>query len=496
MKTKHFLLLLFFLSIQFSLAQSNRLKQLDDYINEAMKDWEMPGFAVSIVKDDSVIFAKGYGLREYGKEEKVDANTLFVIASCSKAFTTAALAILVDRGKIKWDDRVIDYLPDFQMYDPWVTNEFTIRDLVTHRSGLATFSGDFLWLGSNYDRKEVIRRARYLKPVSSFRSKYGYQNIMFITAAEIIETVTDTSWGDFIKNHFLNPLKMTNTNTSYKELATTENKAKAHYRKNGEIKVYTDIQKDNAGGALGINSSVNDLAQWIRLQLNRGKIDSVVIFSEEQSKEMWSNQTALGEMNYGLGWFIRYRNGKKMLYHGGGMPGMISTVVLIPEENFGFAILSNMETGMVSAIRDYIIDLFTGIEPKDYNKIMLDKWKERLQKFEDELKRREEVRVKNTSPSLPLEKYCGKYEDKMYGEAEVSLKDGKLFLQFIPTPTFRGVLNHYHYDTFFIDWEDEFLTRGCVKFDMDFEGNVKQFSLEVPNSPDFIFTELLFEKKK
>lgn len=495
MKTKRFLIIFFFLTAQLLNAQSDKLKRLDEYIQNAMKDWKMPGFAVSIVKDDSVIFAKGYGVREFGKDERVDANTLFVIASCSKAFTTAALAILVDRDKINWDDRVIEYLPDFQMYDPWVTNEITIRDLVTHRSGLATFSGDFLWLGSNYDRKEVIRRARYLKPVSSFRSKYGYQNIMFITAAEIIKAVTDTSWGDFIKKHFLVPLKMTNTNTSYVELAASKNKAKAHYIKDGEIKIYTDIQKDNAGGALGVNSSVNDLAQWIRLQLNRGKIDSVVIFTEKQSKEMWSNQTAFGEMNYGLGWFIRYRNGKRMLYHGGGMPGMISTVALIPDENFGFAILSNMETGMVSAVRDYIVDLFTGVEPKDYNKIMLEKWDERLQKYEDELKRREEVRVKNTSPSLPLEKYCGKYEDKMYGEAEVSLKDGKLFLQFIPTPTFRGVLNHYHYDTFFIDWEDEFLTRGWIKFDMDFEGNVKQFSVEVPNSPDFIFTELLFEKK-
>ncbi|MFZ6032421.1 MAG: serine hydrolase [Melioribacter sp.] len=495
MKTRNFLLILLFLSGYVLHAQTDKLKQLDEYIQNSMADWEMPGFAVSIVKDDSVIFAKGYGVREFGKDEKVDQNTLFVIASCSKAFTTAALAILVDRGKINWDDKVIDYLPDFQMYDPWVTNEITIRDLVTHRSGLATFSGDFLWLGSNYDRKEVVRRARRLKPVSSFRSKYGYQNIMFITAAEIIKAVTDTSWGDFIKEHFLLPLKMVNTNTSYKELAVSENKARAHYKKDGEIKVYTDIQKDNASGALGINSSVNDLAQWIRLQLNRGKIDSLVIFSEEQSKEMWSNQTAFGEMNYGLGWFIRYRNGKRMLYHGGGMPGMISTVALIPEENVGFAVLSNMETGMVSAIRDYIVDLFTGAEPKDYNKIMIEKWNERLQKYEDELKRREEVRVKNTSPSLPLEKYCGKYEDKMYGEAEVSMKDGKLFLQFIPTPTFRGVLNHYHYDTFFIDWKDEFLTRGWIKFDMDFEGNVKRFTLEVPNSPDFIFTELLFEKK-
>ncbi|MEK6553558.1 MAG: serine hydrolase domain-containing protein, partial [Bacteroidota bacterium] len=194
------LLLISFL-ITNSFAQQDKLQKIDEFINKAMKDWEMPGFSVAIVKNDSVIFAKGYGVRNINKSDPVDENTLFVIAPCSKAFTTASLAILVDQGKIKWDDPVTKYLPDFQMYDPWVTKEITIRDLTSHKSGLETFSGDFLWLNSTYDRKEVINRARYLKPTSSFRSKYGYQNIMFITAAEVIKAVTDTSWSDYIKTH-------------------------------------------------------------------------------------------------------------------------------------------------------------------------------------------------------------------------------------------------------------------------------------------------------
>jgi hypothetical protein len=201
-------------------------------------------------------------------------------------------------------------------------------------------------------------------------------------------------------------------------------------------------------------------------------------------------------MNYGLGWFIRYWNGKKLLNHGGGMPGMISDVSLIPEENFGLVILSNAETGMVTAIRNYIMESFFLNEPKDWNKMMLDNWKKRIENFEKENKRREDVRVKDTKPSLPLEKYCGVYEDKMYGKAEVSLKDGNLFLQFLPSPTMKGELKHYHFDTFYIDWEDEFLTRGWVKFEMDFNANIKQFTIEVPNSPDFVFTELLFDKIK
>jgi CubicO group peptidase (beta-lactamase class C family) len=477
-------------------AQQDKLAKIDEFINRAMKDWKMPGFAAAIVKNDSVIFAKGYRVCDINKNDPVNENTLFVIASCSKAFTTAALARLVDQGKIQWDDPVTKYLPGFQMYDPWVTKEITIRDITSHKSGLATFSGDFLWLSSNYSREEVIKRIRYLKPTSSFRSKYGYQNLMFITAAEIIKAVTDTSWADFIRAHILNPLGMKHTDTSYKIFNNDENAAKAHYQKDGVMKIYSNTQQDNAQGALGINSSVIEMAQWIRLQLGKGKYNGERIFSERQSNEMWSNQTPTGNNNYGLGWGISYRNGKRVISHGGGMPGMISNVTLIPEDNFGFVLLSNLEVGMVSAVNSYIIDIMTNVEPKDYEKMILDAFAKREESRENELKRREEIRTKDSKPLLPLEKYCGMYEDKMYGPAEVSLKDGKLFLQFIHTPTFKGELKHYQFDQFYIDWEDEFLTRGFVKFDMDFKADVKKMTFEVPNSPDFIFTELLFEKVK
>lgn len=482
---------------QISFGQQDNLEKIDSTIQHAMKDWKMPGFAVAIVKNDSVIFAKGYGVRDLRTNEPVDENTLFMIASCSKAFTTAALATLVDRGKINWDDHVTDYLPSFQMNDTWVTKEITIRDLVTHRSGLATFSGDILWLGSTYDSEEVIRRARFLKPTSSFRSKYGYQNIMFSTAGSIIAAVTDTSWGDFIKTHFFKPLGMNRSVTSISEMKASGNYAQPHKITGDDVKPYKDFYSiETVAPAGAINSCVSDMAQWIRLQLKKGKFGDKQIFSERQSNEMWANQTAIENLNYGLGWFIRYWNGKKLINHGGGMPGMISDVSILPEENLGCVIMSNAETGMVAAIRNYILETLINKEPKDWNKTMLENWKKRGEGFEKENKRREEVRVQNTSPSLPLEKYCGTYEDKMYGKAEVSLKDGELFLQFLPSPTFRGSLKHYHYDTFYIDWEDEFLTRGWIKFEMDFNAETTKFTIEVPNSPDFIFTELLFEKTK
>ncbi|MFZ5946627.1 MAG: serine hydrolase [Stygiobacter sp.] len=496
MKIKSLLILFLFVSIGFSQTKE-KLVKIDSYIQSALKDWKLPGFAVAIVKNDSIIFSKGYGVRDIRTNEPVDEHTNFMIASCSKAFTTAALATLVDRGKINWDDKVIDFLPSFQMYDTWITKEITIRDLVTHRSGLATFSGDILWLGSTYDSKEVIKRVRYLKPTSSFRSKYGYQNIMFSVAGSIIPVVTDTSWSDYIKTHFFKPLKMDRSTTSIEEMKSIGNYAYPHKIENDKAIPYKEFYSiETVAPAGAINSNVFDMAQWIRLQLKKGKFEDKQIFSVKQSNEMWSNQTAIENMNYGLGWFIRYWNGKKLLNHGGGMPGMISDVSIIPEENFGMVILSNAENGMVTAIRNYIMETFFLSEPKDWNKMMLDNWKRRIDNFDKENKRREEVRIKDTKPSLPFEKYCGIYEDKMYGKAEVSLKDGKLYLQFLPSPTFKGELKHYHYDTFYIDWENDFLTRGWVKFDMDFNAHIKQFTIEVPNSPDFIFTELLFERSK
>ncbi len=494
MKTVLRSLLLLFVMLSQLAAQD--FKKLDTFIEKGMKDWQMPGFSVAIVKNDSVIYAKGFGVTELGKEGKVDENTLFVIASLSKAFTTASIARLVDQGKLKWDDPVIKYLPDFQMYDPWVTKEISIRDLVTHRSGLVTFSGDILWLGSNYDTKEVLRRSRYLKPVSSFRTKYGYSNLMYTAAGAVLEAVTDTSWQNYIKENFFKPLGMKRSVTSITELQKSSNIAKAYKMDGGKLSVIKYYSVDAVAPAAGINSSAIEMAQWIRLQLGKGKYEGKRIFSERQSAEMWMNSFAVGNGAIGLGWFADYYKGKRVLSHGGGMPGMVSNVTLVPEEKFGFVLLSNLENSMTSAVRSYIMDLMLGLEEKDYNTEMLKRFNAGMERRQKEFDRRDSIRVKNTTPSLPLEKYTGIYEDKMYGKAEVSVKDGSLFLQFLPSKEFRGELKHYHYDTFTIDWADQFLTKGWVKFEMDFNADIEKFTIEVPNSPDFVFTELEFIKEK
>ena len=388
-----------------------------------------------------------------------------------------------------------DYLKDFQMYDSWVTHEIQIRDLLTHRSGLATFSGDMLWLGSDYSRKEVIRRARFLKPVSSFRTQYGYQNIMFSTAGEIIPAVTDTSWDDFIKARIFVPLGMKRTNTHISIMKKMDNIAHAHEIKDGKATKIQYYDVDNIAPAAAINSSVFELAQWIRLQLGKGMYKGKRIFSTKVSNDMWANQFAFRNSNYGFGWFINYYKGKKVLDHSGGMPGFISELALVPEENFGFVILSNAESYMPFEIKNEILDMFLGGEEKDWHSIMKDGWEKRIARYKAEDEKRDSTRVKYTKSSLPLDEYTGIYEDKMYGEAKVTLVNGELYLQFSHSPTFGGKLMHWQFDQFVINWKDVFLTRGYVKFDLNFDGSIKQFTIEVPNSPDFIFTELLFNKK-
>jgi CubicO group peptidase (beta-lactamase class C family) len=285
------LLLLAFLVFSPTLSAQTleeRLAEIDAYAAKAGQEWKVPGFSVAIVKDDRVVFVKGYGVRELGKAEPVDKDTLFAVASNTKAFTSAALATLVDEGKLKWDDPVTKYLPWFQLYDPYVTREMTVRDLLSHRSGLATFGGDLLWYETTYSREEIIRRVRFLKPVHGFRSRYGYQNIMFLAAGEIVPAVTGKSWDDYVREKFFTPLGMARTVTTFKQLTAAQNVATPHNETDGKVRVVHYSNVDSAGGAAVINSTAAEMAEWVRLQLGRGTYQGQKIFSAAASREMWS----------------------------------------------------------------------------------------------------------------------------------------------------------------------------------------------------------------
>lgn len=483
------------------------LKALDEYYAKALIDWEVPGMAIAIVKDDSVIFAKGFGVKEVGKPDKVDANTLFAIASNTKAFTAAALAILVDEGKVKWDDKVTKYIPWFQLYDPYVTYNMTIRDLLCHRSGLATFSGDLLWFGTSYSREEVIRRARYLKPIFGFRERYGYSNIMFLAAGEIIHVVSGKPWEDFIAERILTPLQMNRTVTSINSLKGLDNVAQCHTDFDGKTIRIPYLSWDNVAPAAAINSSVNDLSKWLKLQLNRGRIGQTQIFSSARSREMWASNTLQGVSSYSeslfpsthfkayaLGWGVFDYLGRKIVNHSGGYDGMISYTCLVPEEKLGFVILTNKNSSLYNPLVYKTLDMFLGGKNIDWSAMMLDDYKKQIEMEKKNRIEEEQKRNKDSKPTLALSEYAGIYGGDLYGNAKVTVENGELKLVFVPAPQFNAILKHWQYDTFSIQFpEFPSLPQGKVTFIINALGKVDEMRVDVPN-PDFDFTELKFKK--
>ena len=510
------LLLVFLIIPRVLLAQTPTLeaqtKAIDEYATKISKDWQAPGFAIAIVKDDKVVFAKGYGVREMGKAPVVDENTLFAIASNTKAFTSAGLAILVDEGKLKWDDPVTKYLPSFQLYDPYVTRELTIRDLLSHRSGLATFAGDLLWYESNYTRGEILERARFLKRASSFRTRFGYQNILFMAAGEIIAKVSGMSWDEFMKQRFFRPLGMARTVTLNADLMKSENVATPHNAVDGNLRVIRYGNVDNIGAAGAIKSSVAEMAQWLRLQLGRGTYSGQKLFSVDRSREMWTPHTILGGTTeqsektnptrhfnlYGLGWILTDYHGRLWVSHGGGLDGMVSQLALLPEERLGVVVLTNSETSLSTVLVNKTVDIFLGLPERDWSGEYLARAKLNEEANRAAAKKVEDSRIADTKPSLPLSAYAGTYTGSLYGDAKVTEENGKLVLQFAPSPLFAGDLEHWNFDTFRVKWRDTIVypfPKGFVTFSLNPQGKVEEMKIDVPN-PDFDFKELEFRRNQ
>lgn len=505
-----FLILIVFPVLVFAQTLDDKIKEIDAYAEKVRADWKVPGFAVGIVKDDKVVFTKGYGVRELNKPAKVDENTLFAIASNSKAFTTAALAILVDEGKLDWDDKVIKYLPDFQMYDPFVTGDITIRDIVSHRSGLDTFSGDLLWYETTYTNDEILRRARFLKPVRGFRTGYGYQNIMFIAAGRVVEKVSGKTWSEFVREKILTPIGMNQTKTSINDYQASDNVAVPHNESGGKLRALPQGNVDGAAGAVRLNSSVSDMTKWLRLQLGHGKFDGKQIFSERQAGAMWTpttplpvnpfpaaNATTQMFSAYGLGWFLQDYRGRKIVQHSGGLDGMISQTAMMPSENLGLVVLTNSETGVNSIMMNKIFDVFLNVEPKrDWSQERLKRVADNDKREADEDAKIVAARVKGTKPSLSLKDYAGNYVDQLYGDATVKEENGKLVLRFVQSPNFVADLEHWNFDTFQIKWRPSVsynFPRGFVSFTIDKAGKTDEMKIDQPNN-DFWFYELNFRR--
>jgi len=453
----------------------------DATVARAMATFKVPGLAVAVVKNDSVIFAKGYGLRALGAPEPVTPHSLFAVGSTSKAFTVAVLQQLEQEGKLRLDDPATQYLPSLQLYDPYVTRELTVRDLVTHRSGLPTANA--VWYGTPYSREEILRRLRYRKPSASFRSTWQYQNEMFLAAGQVIAAVDGRSWDDAVKARLFTPLGMRASGTSVRELATMPDVAQPHLERDGTVRRIPYRNIDNIAPAGSINSSVHDMAQWIRFQLAKGKWDGRQLLNEAAFDDArrpymampsspFSELTAPGAqlVSYGMAWMLYGWNGRTIVEHSGGIDGMTAEVALVPEERLGLVILANLSTVAPQVLQSYLLDSFFGAPKRDWTGEVSTKMAALEKAGADAMAKAERERTKDSRPTLPLTAYAGTYADSLYGDVVVREANGALQLTFLGNREAR--LEHWQYDTFQARWDDVILDKTMVQFFLDASGKV------------------------
>lgn len=486
-----------------------KIDTIKDTVTRTMSTFQVPGVAVAIVKDGEVILSQGFGVVEHGKNLKVNADTLFGIASNTKAMTAALIAQLVDQGKLTWRTRVIDIIPEFQMPDAYVTREFTIIDLLSHDSGLGLGAGDLMiWPETSHTMADIIKGIKYLPEASSFRSEFAYDNLMFIMAGEIIARVTGKSWQENIIENIFKPLAMNSTKAKFSLIdKNNKNVARAHVPLDGKLNVVGGnfLEKFSSAGAVA--SSVNDMSKWITAMLNQGvyaKVDDKEkrLFSEQQGAALWQARTLLPVSAsatendkthfaaYGLGWFMKNYHGVKLVYHTGGILGMVSKVVLVPEENLGMVILTNQQSGYAfNAIADQILNEYLNLPEKDW---VAHYQASRDKRLAGESKRLAEAAAnvdENSKPSLPLESYAQVYHDDWYGDIEIDEVDGQLYMQFTKTEELKGTLEHYQHNTFIVHWDDPTLEADAfVNFNLNVDGTINYATMKaVSNLTDFSF---------
>ncbi|WP_306352846.1 serine hydrolase [Flavobacterium sp. '19STA2R22 D10 B1'] len=483
-------------------AQVLTSAQIDDLTERTLKTFDVPGIAVAVVKDGKIFHAKGYGVSSLTTHKKVDENTLFGIASNSKAFTCAALAILVDEGKIKWDDKVIQYIPDFKMYNTYVTEEFTIRDLLTHRSGLGLGAGDLmLWPDqSQFSIDDIIHNLRYLKPVSDFRTKFDYDNLLYIVAGEVVHKVSGKNWDQFIEERIFQPLQMDNSRASLNRVKNTSNLIDAHAPIDGKVQVIERYKNPIIDAAGGIYSSVADLSKWAILQMNDGKYGDQLekqLFSKKEHYEMWAPQTIMPSYTtppynthfsaYGLGWFLSDVKGYKQVTHTGGLEGMVTQVTLIPELKLGIIVLTNQQVGAAfNAVTNTIKNGYLGIDPIDYVTLYASRVKtntDEANKITKEVWETIEKERKNNTKKTDNTKIIGTYKDNWLGEITISNKKGKLWFDAKKSPRLSGEVFFYKDNTYIVKWTNRsYDADAYMEFTFDEKGNGSTIKMK-PISP-------------
>ncbi|MGB7067896.1 MAG: serine hydrolase [Pyrinomonadaceae bacterium] len=491
---KSAIVLIILTAYAFANAQVLSSEQIDSLVEHSMEAFDVPGIAVGVIKDGKVVHAKGYGVRSLKSMQKMDENTLFGIASNSKAFTTAALGILVDEGKIKWDDKVRDHIPEFKLYSPYVSEEFTIRDLLTHRSGLGLGAGDLMFFpdGSDFTVTDVIHNLRYLKPVSGFRTKYDYDNNLYIVAGEVIARVSGKSWAEFIEDRFIQPLGMTKTAATFNRLKDKSNIIDGHAPVNGKVQVIDRSMIEVAAAAGAINSNVTDLLKWVNTLLSGGKFgNGKRLISEAVLRELWTPQTIIrvGDPGpykthfaaYGLGFGLSDVSGYKQVRHTGGLEGMVTEITMIPELNLGIIVLTNQqEGGAFSSVSNQIKDGYLGRTGTDWVSTLAERRKKSLadaKTLTDTVWKKIEE-AQRSAGRVDFEPFVGNYSDSWLGAVSIGVKDGRSWFQSKRSPKLSGEILPYKGNTFVVKWVDRSMDADAfMNFSLDEEGKPSGFTM-------------------
>ncbi len=467
-------------------SKQQDLPSLDSYIETTMKDWHVPGVAVGIVQGNAPVYLKGFGVRNIKTGQPVTADTLFDIGSCTKAFTSASVAMLVDEGKMNWDDKVDKSIPFFHLYDPLADENVTLRDLLTHRTGLPGV--DLIWYGAPISREEIVRRLAYVHPSEGFRTTFQYQNAMYVTLGYAVGQVSGGTWDDFVKQRIFKPLGMNESDTSAIDVQKSPDYASPHMSRNGKVEVIPWKNIDNAGPAGSINSSVRDMADWISLQLNDGVFKGNRLISSKNVQEMHRPQIVIppGEiptvffpdsmqLSYGLGWFIQDYRGHQLILHPGDIDGFSALTVLIPEIHTGYEVLINLGGGSYRQMLGYhIADMLLHLPEKDWSASFKASDVKMAEEEKAQLASWESKRNPNTHPSHDLNAYAGTFYNPVYGDANILSENGHLALRFHDT---TSPLNYFQYDTFLAHLDPGEGEPTRLMFSQDEAGNISEFVL-------------------
>lgn len=474
------------------LAQPAPLADLDAYIQSGMAEWGIPGLAIAVVKDDEVVFARGYGVRQLDAPEPVDEHTLFGVASTTKAMTATALAMLVDEGRLTWDTRLVDVLPGFELSDPWVTQHVTVRDLLSHRVGVGRITGNRIQFMTHRPRSEIIYRMRFHDFERPFREGFVYSNVMYSVAGELIPAITGQSWDDFVAQRIFAPLAMNRSNTSITQFASGENAAWPHQEIDGEVVAIPRRNFDNVGPSASVNTSVSEMAQWMRLQLGEpGVFEGRRLVSEARMRDMHQSHNPqpvadpfTGSLRgYGLGWTLAEHRGRRIAQHGGASDGMNTNLVLLPEENLGVVVMTNTFNGFMSALANQVLDRYLGIDETDWAGLVRANYERAYAAAQSRRDAIEAARQPGTAPTRPLAQYAGVYADSLYDRVEVRVENDRLALHFWDDDTLIADLEHWHHDTFRAVWRNPAQREKFVWFDLDPDGEPGTLNVEFTLRP-------------